>query len=45
MSATLIAPYRAPKLLIDGRWRAGQHALSHPLIDPSNGQPLSLIHI
>ena len=40
MSATLIAPYRAPKLLIDGRWRAGRHALSHPLIDPSNGQPL-----
>ena len=40
MSADLQTVYRAPRLLIDGGWRAGRHALTHPLIDPSDGQPL-----
>ncbi|MEY4653155.1 MAG: 4-(hydroxymethyl)benzenesulfonate dehydrogenase [Pseudomonadota bacterium] len=34
------AAYAAPKLLIDGQWRAGRHRLTHPVIDPSNGQTL-----
>ncbi len=34
------APYAAPRLLIDGQWRAGRHRLTHPVIDPSNGQTL-----
>ncbi len=33
-------PYAAPKLLIDGQWRAGRHRLTHPVVDPSNGQTL-----
>jgi len=34
------AVYATPKLLIDGQWRAGRHRLTHPVIDPSNGQTL-----
>lgn len=37
------APYVAPKLLIDGQWRAGRHRLTHPVVDPSNAQTLDLL--
>ncbi len=40
MSPASIAPYAAPRLLIDGQWRAGRSALTHPVIDPANGQQL-----
>lgn len=33
-------PYAAPKLLIDGQWRPGRHRLTHPVVDPSDGQTL-----
>ncbi len=36
-------PYTAPKLLIDGQWRTGRHRLTHPIVDPSNGQTLDLL--
>ena len=32
--------YVAPRLLIDGQWRAGRHRLTHPIVDPSDGQTL-----
>ncbi len=32
--------YTAPRLLIDGQWRAGRNALTHPIIDPADGQTL-----
>ncbi len=35
-----MSAYAAPKLLIDGQWRAGRHRLTHPVVDPSNGQTL-----
>ncbi len=34
------SPYAAPKLLIDGQWRAGRHTLTHPIVDPADGQTL-----
>ncbi len=32
--------YTAPRLLIDGEWRAGRHPLTHPIVDPADGQTL-----
>lgn len=32
--------YRAPKLLIQGQWRAGRHAMTMPIVNPVNSQKL-----
>lgn len=37
--------YRAPDLLINGRWRAGRHAWTTPLINPAQGETLDHLHL
>ncbi len=37
--------YKAPQLLIDGQWRTGRHTLTHPIVDPADGQTLDQLSL
>lgn len=37
--------YRAPDLLINGRWRAGSHAMTLPIVNPATTETLDQLHL
>lgn len=41
----MICEYRAPQLLIDGRWRNGRHGFTHPIVDPATGETLDQLSL
>lgn len=40
-----LCSYRAPELLIQGKWRAGRHAMTMPIVNPANSQKLDDLHL
>lgn len=41
----MICEYRAPQLLVDGQWRNGRHAFTHPIVDPATGETLDQLSL
>lgn len=42
---TSATEYRAPDLLINGRWRAGRHAMTVAIVNPATAETLDQLHL
>ena len=40
-----VTNYRAPRLLINGQWRTGRHAMTMPIVNPATAQTLDHLHL